>query len=193
MSLALTGLALSILLQPSQSNPVFHGCPPQGDARSTSVQTLNVLKNRTSIPSHIDPSVTLEAMLAPGDDRRRWTSSQAGTIIGYVLDVVPGGSETANCHQPTGFRDSHIVVGRTPDAPKNQTVVVEVTPRWRTLFPTKRLQALIGKRVALTGWLLFDVEHVSSAENTAPGDRHNWRGTAWEIHPLTSFSIVGGS
>src|SRR5215470_19443703 len=49
-----------------------------------------------------------------------------------------------------------------------ETLVVEVTPRWRELmqsqhidWSTEALQAdLIGKKVKFTGWLMFDTDHV---------------------------------
>jgi hypothetical protein len=49
---------------------------------------------------------------------------------------------------------------------------------------------LLGRWVKVTGWMLFDVEHQSEAENTAPGRPRNWRATAWEVHPVTAIEIV---
>ena len=33
-------------------------------------------------------------MLAPGDDRGRWSEGRAATVVGYVRDVKVGGVET---------------------------------------------------------------------------------------------------
>ncbi len=46
-----------------------------------------------------------------------------------------------------------------------------------------------GRWVKVRSWMLFDVEHLNEAENTAPG-RGNWRATAWEIHPVASVEVV---
>lgn len=55
----------------------------------------------------------------------------------------------------------------------------------------KNLQAtLVGHWVEFEGWLYFDVGHADQAENTAPGNSTNWRGTAWEIHPVTRILVV---
>jgi hypothetical protein len=76
-------------------------------------------------------------------------------------------------------------------------VVVEVTPRLREKikadgvdWSTKALRSkLLGRWVTFTGWLLFDEEHASQAENTNPGRPRNWRATAWEIHPVTQIDV----
>ena len=51
-------------------------CPLEGDATSPDVKDLNRLKNRYHSPvaSDIDPTVTLTAMVAPGDDETRFDS-----------------------------------------------------------------------------------------------------------------------
>jgi hypothetical protein len=46
------------------------------------------------------------------------------------------------------------------------------------------------KWVKVRGWMMFDAQHANAAENTNPGGQHNWRATAWEIHPVTSIKVV---
>ena len=72
----------------------------EGDARSPAVQALNRLKNRyvASKPEQINRTITLAAMLAPGNDTGRWKAKQAAEISGYVFDVKAGGIESTNCH-----------------------------------------------------------------------------------------------
>src|SRR5687768_13069878 len=52
-------------------------------------RALMTLKNRVEIPASTDydPAVTLEALLQPGDDTHRWSSSKAATVQGYVVTV----------------------------------------------------------------------------------------------------------
>jgi hypothetical protein len=160
---------------------------------------LNALKNRTTLPSStdIDPAVTLEALLAPGDDRGRWSQDRAGSIEGIVVRVHDAGRESANCFSPTRV-DAHIEVAQRRDAPANQRVVVEVTPPMRDWaarlgkdWSTPALQReLTGRRVRIEGWLLFDEEHDGESENTSPGRTANWRATAWELHPVTTIQVV---
>ena len=159
-------------------------------------RAVNSLKNRTTPPTaaDFDPRVTLDAMLAPGDDRRRWQHSRAGAIEGYIVRVYDAGAESANCFSGTRL-DAHIEVAPRPDGPANERVIVEVTPRMREWaasrgvdWSTATLRSqLTGRRARIEGWLLFDAEHDEESENTRPGHRGNWRATAWEIHPVTAI------
>ena len=175
-------------------------CPAGGAAITPSGREFARLKNRVPPPpgpQDFDENVSLEALLRPGDDRGRWSESRAGRIEGYVVEVVEGGIEAANCYS-FDDRDVHIHVAPRPDAPRAEWVVVEVTPRarrwavetgrdWRAA--TLRGE-LVGKRCRFEGWLLFDREHADESEHTAPGARGNWRATAWELHPVTSIVVL---
>jgi hypothetical protein len=182
--------------------PSSISCPPEGNAKSARVQNLNVLKNRSLYPkaSDFDKSVTLKAMLVGGDDSERWSTQKAASITGYVRDVKPGGVETTNCKsKDKNFRDTHIELVLDPNSyEKNRCVVVEVTPRLREQMVQKGIDwstsmlrsKYLGRWVRVQGWMLFDFEHSNMAENTRPGNPKNWRGTAWEIHPVTSIEIA---
>jgi hypothetical protein len=96
------------------------------------------------------------------------------------------------------YTDTHITVALTPGDPNTQSIVVEVTPRWREKmsaqgsdWSTDTLAAtLVHHKVRFSGWLLFDLDHVGQAVNTAPDGAHDWRKTVWEIHPITSMQIL---
>ena len=174
-------------------------CPPTGAALSPSGRELMRLKNREAEPSprDFDDSVTLEALLSRGEDRARWSESRAGRVEGYVVEVVEGGVEAANCYSYRE-RDTHVHVAPRADAPRTEWVVVEVTPRARENARVKGLdwtagalrRELVGRRCRFEGWLLFDREHADESENTAPGARGNWRATAWERHPVTAVEVL---
>jgi hypothetical protein len=184
---------------PGAAAQVFDGCPITGDARSDAVRALNTLKNRFTAPTRVDPASTLAAVLAPGDDRERWSQDSGGTVEGYVAEVYEGGVETANCRaRDARHRDTHIAIAASPGAAAEpQTMIAEVTPRWRALmarrgidWSTETLRNTICHHwVRVTGWLLFDFEHAGRSRNTAtrPGV---WRATAWEIHPITSIALL---
>jgi hypothetical protein len=174
-------------------------CPAEGLALSPSGRAFMRLKNRVGVPKpqDFDERVTLEALLRPGEDRGRWLESRAGRIEGYVIEVVEGGVEAANCYS-FDERDVHIHVAARADAPRTERVVVEVTPRarlravewgWDWRADTLR-QELVGRRCRFEGWLLFDREHADESEHTTPGARGNWRATAWELHPVTSIEVL---
>jgi hypothetical protein len=187
----------------------FDGCPAQGTVSLNyshvhQLESLNRLKNRSALPADadLDSTVTLARLLGDGtDDTGRFDTRKAAEITGYVLHVKPGGkSETGNCRKGDSLhRDTHIELTLSPtDTLEIRRVIVEVTPRWRaamqaagTDWLTATLQQTIEhKWVRVRGWLLFDDEHKSQAENTHPGGDSNWRGTVWEIHPVTVLTLV---
>jgi hypothetical protein len=192
----------------SQTSPsglqVYDGCPLGGDAKGTALQKLNQLKNRYIPPrlNQFNPSITLQAILAPGDDTNRWSPAMGAEITGFVLDVKPGGSETVNCHaKDPAHTDTHIEIVLNPnDSAPARRVIVEVTPRGRAIMAAKQRpvnwstatlrRTLLGKRITVQGWMMFDAQHSNAAENTAPGHAGNWRATAWEVHPVTGIRLA---
>jgi len=69
----------------------YRDCGLEGDARSERVKELDVLKNRYTFPDSIDfdRAVTLQSILAAGEDRNRFNDHKAIDITGYVYDA-PG-------------------------------------------------------------------------------------------------------
>lgn len=181
-------------------------CPLSGTAKPVNNKALNILKNRQVAPraDQMDQGVTLEKMLAPGDDHGRFDEHTGATITGWVVKVEQGGHpETANCGSMSKFyTDTHITVGLTPDAGDKDTLVVEVTPRWRKDMMAKGMDwrtetlrqtlpgNLTGKQVKFTGWLMFDSDHIGESVNIAPRNPKDWRKTIWEVHPITSIEVI---
>lgn len=194
---------------PDQNNDYMlsngDSCPPEGSTKKMVVQALNRDKNRFEAPSvdDVDTDVTLAAMLAPGEDEQRFDQKRAARVVGFVVDVKVGGRETCNCGATNPIdRDTHIELALSPDAPPNQRIIVEVTPRLRKQMKAKGLDwrtqtlqshgkdGIKGKWVEVTGWLLFDKEHTDGAENSSPGNPRNWRASCWEIHPITDLRVL---
>jgi hypothetical protein len=205
--------ALSALAgSPAQDNnytlSTGKSCPPEGTAKRAEVKAINKDKNRFETPTadDIDTDVTLATMLAPGEDDKRFDQTRAARVVGFVVDVKVGGNETCNCGATNPIdRDTHVELALAPEAPPNQRVIVEVTPRlrkqkkdkevdWSTLtLQSHGKEGIKGKWVEVTGWLLFDFEHTDGAENSSPGNPSNWRATCWEIHPITDIRILDGA
>lgn len=187
---------------PGRNLDIFNGCGMEGDARALGVRALDRLKNRYTQPSpeQIDPRITLAAILAPGNDISRWKVKEGAEIVGYVWDAKRGGIESTNCHARNDpDRDTHIELVLDPmHSDSSARMIVEVTPRWRSMmrergadWSTRALRdQFLGRWVKVRGWMLFDSEHKSDSENTAPERAANWRATAWEIHPVTSIEVV---
>ncbi|HVG30786.1 MAG TPA: hypothetical protein VM864_13845 [Pyrinomonadaceae bacterium] len=174
-------------------------CPRRGCALTAEKRAFVLLKNREGQPaeSDFDRRVSLDALLAAGDDTARWAGSCAAAVDGYVVAVQVGGIESSNCFSLTR-RDVHIHLARRADAPATETVVVEVTPRAAESARARGLdwslgalrRDLPGRLCRFEGWLLFDREHADESLNTAPGNPVDWRATAWELHPVTRIEVL---
>jgi hypothetical protein len=207
----LLALAVGVIGVALCSSPVWarhraanHYCDPQmGDAVRPDIQALNVVKNRQSAPAAngIDRTVSLAAMLRRGDDHDRWDDHKGAQLVGYVADVKMGGVETVNCHARSAHgRDTHIdlTLSAADAYDEAKHVIVEVTPRWRTVMAAKGVdwetdtlrERFLGRCIRVTGWLLFDAEHRRASANTADPGAEVWRATAWEIHPVTAIDVL---
>ncbi len=178
-------LASSILAGP---------CPPTGDAKNARIAALDALKNRQGAPLPIDATITIAAILKPGNDAARFAETKAAKITGYIAEVKPGGYESCNCHaKDLAHRDTHVAIVADPkdfDNPRRY-VIVEVTPRTRKPgLEQESLKALLHKKVTVTGDIFFDAEHAQNAENTNPGGKDNWRATCVELHPVSEIKTA---
>ncbi len=168
-------------------------CPNAGIALTTRARNLHRLKNRTSLPTatDFDSTITLDALLQPGDDTNRWSNNRAARVQGEVIDVAYARPEATNCFNPCR-RDIHIALASHKGAPKIEQVIVEVTPNiTRADWSAETLQAqLVGHWCEFEGWMYFDAGHAKESENISPGQPDNWRATAWEIHPVTKIAVL---
>ncbi len=106
--IGITALMLLPVLVLAQRTKV---CPIQGSSPQKRLQILDRQKNRTVLPkkSDFNSKITLEAMLEPGDDTKRWSINNAATLTGFVRLVKPGEPETVNCKaKAIADRDTHI-------------------------------------------------------------------------------------
>jgi len=197
-SLLLLGVGVAVVLLVVWAMLALN-CPNAGIALTGRARELHRLKNRTAFPqaADFDPRVTLEALLQRGDDRNRWSTGRAARVQGLVIDVAYAGTEATNCFNPCR-RDIHIVISNRAYAPKTEHVIAEVTPKLRDWAAAHGIdwseqtlqQQLVGRWCKFEGWLYFDVGHDEESENVAPGNPENWRGTAWEVHPITKITVL---
>jgi hypothetical protein len=200
--------------------PAASPCPNEGDGGDPTlnvlknrfvapsstdlVPTLTTPANMIALDKKIDPKdLTKHQGIWPNDAAAQAAKSlenQAATIEGYLIGIkkeieppkTPGGQggESCNCHRYQTLFDYHIYVADQPGVGISQSVVVEMTPRWRSANPSwgtadndysgyEQILALKNQRVRVTGWLLFDEEHVSVIGKE--------RATVWELHPTTTF------
>jgi len=189
MLIVLLAASSIVLASPRRS------CPPEGDGGDPD---LNALKNRTDVPqSLVQMSVSeIRHLTAVGSKAARstWSESDlapvrrleatAVQVRGYLIAARVEGPESANCHSATD-QDMHLLLVDLPDDSRSRAIVAEVTPhRHPTSWTEGRLRGLARNRsrVRVSGWLMYDQEH--AADRT-------FRGTAWEVHPVTSIEVVG--
>ena len=181
-------------------------CPKEGSTTKTKYKILNTKKNRTETPapSDVDSTISLASFFQKGSDETRFDETRAATIEGYIYDIKIGGIESCNCREKDqNLRDVHVeIVLKKTHKTKKQRFIAEITPRFRDATfaklgiekTNKELKKLLkGKKVKITGWLLFDEEHKLESYSIDPKDtkgRKNWRATCWEIHPITNIEVA---
>ncbi len=186
--------------KPKPVSTDFQGCPPSGDGGDPS---LNTLKNRID-EGQWQPT-TVAALLAldwprsiENQSRARWSRSDTeqiaqheGTPVqveGYLVSAKKMSPESCNCHAVDQV-DFHIWIVDDPNKDRDQSVVVEASPRVRSYhseWTLRRIQDLASRheKVRISGWLMMDPEHPDQIGKT--------RGTIWEIHPIMQIETLSG-
>lgn len=198
--------------KPALLRTTFHNgeieCGPFG---SVGDSVTNEQKNRADVPM-LYHAVTFDAV---GDTTRlrfphgaptsrvRWTAEQTTfvtpfegvpvAVVGYIRVIRPQANnrESTNCRL-TGEAntDWHVALVRAFGDPESGAVVVEPTPRMKQLHGDRWTRARLrryenpqsaGDSVRISGFLLMDPAH--------PGHLGRFRGTLWEIHPVTRIEV----
>ncbi len=188
--------------KPKPIGRVFNGCPPSGDGGDPA---LNTLKNRIDEapwqPSTVATILSYKwSQAIERQPRSRWSASDASAIAqyegapvqveGYLVDAKSQGPESCNCHSVNDV-DFHVWLVDSADKGRDQSVVVEASPRVRAVHPAWTLSnirrlATSHQKVRISGWLMMDPEHPDQIGKT--------RGTIWEIHPIMQIETeaLGG-
>lgn len=196
--------ALLVLLGAQQvglSQSTFDTCGAEGSAVRSDVRALNRKKNREGFPTNaqINSSINFATLMAAGENPRTFSEGDAAEIIAYCADVKIGSVESVNCKAKDPWhRDTHIELTLDPNDSQNPTkiLVVEVTPRFRQAMKDRGIdwsqQALrdrfLGRWVKVRGWVFYDAVHAD--ESAGSGNEKIWRGSPWEIHPVTDISVT---
>jgi len=129
------------------------------------------------------------------EHRRRWSSGaeqQAAAsedrgvqVTGYIARVKEEGSEACNGKSDI-YHDFHIWVTDSPGEDKSTGIIVEAIPFWKEQFPEWQFNtfdklAYEHAKVRVSGWILWDQEHVDEVGKS--------RGSCWEVHPITKFEV----
>ena len=160
------------------------------------------LKNRYTVPTKYN-EIKFSEMYHMKTTSTTHSEHEAVYLHGYVIEVKDGGSETCNCHTKNKkWFDTHIVLSNDPkDDDPSHGIVVEITPRLRGIIAkqfgvswddctTSFIKSKInGHEAVVYGFLFNDEEHKTNSVADA-GKGNLWRGTCWEIHPVTKIVIL---
>ena len=180
-------------------------CPSEGCGGGD--PQLNKKKNRLDAPQQPYEPMTFEDFMHLEEERpTQWNEGQPRgdveamgedtpvSLAGYMIGAHPGSPETCNCKlsgEPNN--DYHINLVERPTDRLWNSIVVEMTPKMRATVPQWTLEKLDGLIVDLnnpplvrvSGYLLFDSEHVSRSGGP--------RLTIWEVHPVMKFEVCNGA
>ena len=164
-------------------------CAVAGDNANPKFQHLDSLKNRSVISDKINSSITFDAIMATGDDTKRWSVNDCADITAYVYDVKWGGQESCECGDATKSQlDIHIeLVKDLKNAGGTKRMVVEINRFFRASDKSLDydvVKLLKGKKVEVKGYIFEDIEHKQNALNTSPQGTNLWRATIIELHPV---------
>jgi hypothetical protein len=162
-------------------------CGPEGKTSNTKMQELNNNKNRTDEPAANDYiPIDWEAMKDLPAEKVDEIQGAPVAVIGYLSHRVnvenksPGESTNCKLLDPDEV-DWHIYLTDEPSQPIQDAIIVETTPRVRPnhKWTAQMLAPYVNadKRVRISGWLLYDFQHLNVVGKE--------RATVWEVHPIT--------
>lgn len=157
-------------------------------------------KNRVEAPANYTPMTHAEFLALPAIgpryaledwDRVKALEARGVSVEGYIGEVIQA-FDGLTYGKPTLEGDLHVhirarrSVGCFADEDRGKQIVTEVTPHFqppRTEWSGDVLRELCRRqvRVRISGWLFNDAGWVKGI-----GD---WRGSAWEIHPVTKIEV----
>ncbi len=194
-------------------------CPEEGSGQTGGQARnwrSNEKKNRISTTCsyfNLDFEKVLDLKMLPrnvrtlpeSDPRRKYlqtVESRPVVLEGFLAMAKKAGKESTNCYSSTR-KDIHLELVRTdqgdPKTLRNRVFVTEVSPWFSEANPgwtatnlgqfasyrngyTGNMQQ-VPTRVRIYGWLFYDDPH------SGDGSVGSWRGTAWELHPITRIEV----
>jgi hypothetical protein len=167
-------------------------CGPLGNTDDPKKKDLNRNKNRTDIPNNntyvpIDWVDLRDLPADRADDLPGAPVVVEGFLVHRVKVENDGNGESTNCKLLGDNEvDWHIYLTDSASLDDiSKAVVVETTPRTRPLHQWKKtdLDKVVNKNVAvrISGWLLYDFEHVGAIGTQ--------RASVWEVHPITKIEV----
>jgi hypothetical protein len=203
---AMVSLALVLGAVAASGQSASSKCPVTGDAKDPAGKALATLMNRVAVPTaqDIDPAITFIALQEPGLDSPRWSNKRAVRVNAWVRAVSEAPPSAAHCHarDSTG-RDIRLELVVAPGVEKDpgRVLFANVTPAavqralaksvdvWTVQTLKRRLER---QWISIDGWLLYNNTPAYPARNSGAPKGTFARGSAWEIFPVTGFTVLNG-
>ena len=171
-------------------------CPNYGDASGDPAKaTFNKKKNRIIRTSGAPEFLPLRNLL-PTRQRSDFNLYWEGAYVyteGILTSAEEQGPESCNCKQAREAAkngDVHMFLSLVDNAPKKNSLVVEITPAFKKKYPDYKSLLTKHKKVRVYGFLFYDYEHEDVAFTTCKHCNNIWRKSCWEIHPITKIELV---
>ncbi len=171
-------------------------CPKHGSATTEDKKHLNVWKNHSSrIPSTQAQPLPLNMLITRSNkpDVHKFQEGAYVVTEGYIIDFGEQGPESCNCNRASKSLkngDVHIALALSPRSTKKNCIVIEITPSFKKLHPDYDKYLVIGSKVRVYGYLIYDLLHESNATNTCNACGNVWRKTCWEVYPITKIEVL---
>ena len=181
-------IALSSFAQP---------CPKYGKTNNTEERKRNRLKNTgVNVSDSREAEFLPLRNLLPTKKRVDKNLYMQGAYVyteGYLTSHEEQGPETCNCNKASKANktgDVHMYLSLVTDAPKKNSLVVEITPAFKKKFPDYDSLLIDGTKIRVFGFLFYDTPHEGSSFTTCKKCGNIWRKTCWEIHPITFIQPI---
>jgi hypothetical protein len=162
-------------------------CGPEGDATDPAAQALNDNKNRTDLPASSDYVVVSWDDLKNLPSHRVEDFQGAPVVVtGFLSHQVKVETELTGRFWLPFRKGMHPQISfGEPAQGIADAIIVETTPRTRPnhKWTTDSVGAFVDSQtpVRISGWLMFDFEHVDLIGTQ--------RATVWEVHPITRIEV----
>jgi hypothetical protein len=172
-------------------------CPSYGNATTMEKKALNRKKNKKiNVPASREAEFVPLRDFFPKKQRAEkdlWWEGAYISTEGYMTSAKEEGAESCNCGEASEEKkdgDVHMYLSLVKDAPKKNSMVVEITPVFKEKFPDYKQYMKKNIKLRVYGFLFYDTEHEDAAFTTCEQCGNIWRKTNWEIHPITRIEIV---
>jgi hypothetical protein len=173
---------------------IISSCTLQHKSRITPAisRQIKTLRNRDISGIKINSSITLDTILKGcPEDTARFRISDYVSITGFVLGID---EEPYSFHNSSN-RDSashniRLFIGQSIYSWKDSVFVAELTKKYMALHPNLNPDIFIGRKIILTGYMMYNFETRQQALNAFKKSHKTDRKTAWEICPVTNIKIV---